>query len=47
VFFIHPLDAPATGNEVDEYHDDRNDEQNVDKTAYGVAAHHAKQPEND
>jgi hypothetical protein len=42
---VSVLDWPATGDEVDQYHDDRNDQQDVNKRTYGVASDHAEQPQ--
>jgi len=38
------LDWPSAGNEVHQDHDDRNDQQDVNKRAYRVAGDHAEQP---
>jgi hypothetical protein len=43
-FLIQPL---ATGNEVDEYHDNGNYQQDVNEPAHRVTAHQAKQPQNE
>jgi hypothetical protein len=36
----------ATGNQVDQYQDDGNDQQDVNESANRVTAHEAEQPEN-
>jgi hypothetical protein len=36
----------ATGNEVDEDHDDRNDQQDVNQPADGGTGHQSQQPQN-
>jgi hypothetical protein len=35
---------PATGDEVDQNHDDRDDQQDVNEPAYCVTGYHAEQP---
>jgi hypothetical protein len=41
------LNPAAAGNEVNENHDDGENQQNVNKPAHRVAAHHTEQPEDD
>jgi hypothetical protein len=43
-FFLSPSHALPAGKEVDDYHDSRNDQQDVYKSSHGVTSHHAKQP---
>jgi hypothetical protein len=37
----------ASGNDIDEYHDDGNDQQDMNKSAYGCAGYHPQQPQYD
>jgi hypothetical protein len=40
-------DAFASGNEIDEYDDNGDDQQDVNESADGVTAHETKQPEDE
>ena len=47
MFFIPPSRLLAPGDDVDEYHDNGNDQQDVNKPAHRVTGHQAQQPQND
>lgn len=45
--WLNCLYSSSALKEVDHYHDNGNDQQDVDKSAHGVAAHQPQKPEND
>jgi hypothetical protein len=47
VFNLRSPLAFATGNEIKQHHDDRDDQQDMDDSAHRVAGDQTKEPEND